>query len=145
MCPAKTQVSLGIRPVWSESSLSAHWAVKVPRFLHADSEDSDQKGRMPSLIWVFTGHIGHFVGFVMLRLFLIFLNSLTVFEKETRILPTTDPSLFDRVGYGETKIFLRVALHVENLYYRSASFPTKIPHFWGQLENPLNRLWLAFV
>ena len=43
----------------------------------------------------------------MLRLFLIFLNSLTVFEKETRILPTTDPSLFDRVGYGETKIFFK--------------------------------------
>ena len=98
VCPAKTQISLGIHPVWSESSLSAHWAVKVSRFLHADSEDSDQKGRMPSLIWVFTGLIGHFVGFIMLQLFLIFWNSLTVFEKETRFLPTTDPTLFDRVG-----------------------------------------------
>ena len=48
--PAKTQISLGIRPVWSESSLSAlrksgslatHWA---------HSEDSDQSGRMPRLI-----------------------------------------------------------------------------------------------
>ena len=25
-------------------------------FLHADSEDSDQTGRMPRLIWVFAGH-----------------------------------------------------------------------------------------
>ena len=98
VCPAKTQISLGIHPVWSESSLSAHWAVKVSRFLHADSEDSDQKGRMPSLIWVFTGLIGHSVGFIMLQLFLIFWNSLTVFEKETRFLPMTDPTLFDRVG-----------------------------------------------
>ena len=40
--PAKTQISLGIRPVWSESSLCAQWASKGPRFLHADSEDSDQ-------------------------------------------------------------------------------------------------------
>ena len=33
--PAKTQISLGI--------------------LHANSEDSDQTGRMPRLIWVFAG------------------------------------------------------------------------------------------
>ena len=53
--PAKTQISLGIRPVWSESSLCAQWVAKEPSFLHADSEDSDQTGRMPRLIWVFAG------------------------------------------------------------------------------------------
>ena len=37
--PAKTQMSLGIRPVWSESSLCAQLKGKDPRFLHADSED----------------------------------------------------------------------------------------------------------
>ena len=51
--PAKTQISLGIRPVWSESSLCAEWVAKDPNFLRADSEDSDQTGRMPRLIWVF--------------------------------------------------------------------------------------------
>ena len=55
VCPAKTQISLGIRPVWSESSLCAQWVAKDPRLLHADSEDSDQTGRMPRLIWVFAG------------------------------------------------------------------------------------------
>ena len=39
--PAKTQISLGIRPVWAESSLCAQWVAKYPSFLHADSEDSD--------------------------------------------------------------------------------------------------------
>ena len=39
--PAKTQISLGIRPVWSESSLCVQWVAKDPNFLHADSEDSD--------------------------------------------------------------------------------------------------------
>ena len=53
--PAKTQISLGIRPVWSESSLCAQWVAKDPSFLLADSEDSDQTGRMPRLIWVFAG------------------------------------------------------------------------------------------
>ena len=36
--PAKTQISLGICPVWSESSLCAQCVVKDPSFLHADSE-----------------------------------------------------------------------------------------------------------
>ena len=30
-----------------------------------DTEDSDQTGRMPRLIWVFAGRTGHFVGFDM--------------------------------------------------------------------------------
>ena len=53
--PAKTQISLGISPVLSESSLCAQWVAQDPSFLHADSEDSDQTGRMPRLIWVFAG------------------------------------------------------------------------------------------
>ena len=36
---AKTQISLGIHPVWSESSLLAQWAAEDQSFLHADSED----------------------------------------------------------------------------------------------------------
>ena len=53
--PAKTQISLGIRPVWSESLLCTQWVAKDPSFLHADSEDSDQTGPMPRLVWVFAG------------------------------------------------------------------------------------------
>ena len=54
--PAKTQISLGIRPVWSESLLSA-WRKLGSLATHwVHSEDSDQTGRMPRLIWVFAGH-----------------------------------------------------------------------------------------
>ena len=53
--PAKTQISLGIRPVWSESSLCAQWVAKDPSFFHADRGDSDQTERMSRLIWVFAG------------------------------------------------------------------------------------------
>ena len=43
------------RPGWSESSLSA-WRKLGSLATHlAHSEDSDQTGRMPRLIWVFTG------------------------------------------------------------------------------------------
>ena len=59
MRPAKTQISLGIRPVWSESLLCAQWVTKDQSFLQEDREDSDQS------ISVFTGHIYHFVGFVI--------------------------------------------------------------------------------
>ena len=65
MRPAKTQISLGIYPVWSESLQCTPWVAKDPRFLHVDSEDSDHTGWMPRLIWVFAGCAGHFVGFVM--------------------------------------------------------------------------------
>ena len=51
----KTQISLGIRPVWSESLLCAQWVAKGSVLLQADSEDSDQTGRMRRLIWVFAG------------------------------------------------------------------------------------------
>ena len=77
--PAKTQISLDIRPFWSESSLCAEWVAKDPRFLHADSKDSDQTGRMPRLIWVFAGRTCHFVGFVTMRLkWMLKLPSLTI-------------------------------------------------------------------
>ena len=49
-----------LRSAWAsaqsdQSSLCAQWVAKDPRFLHADSEDSHQTGRMPRLIWVFAG------------------------------------------------------------------------------------------
>ena len=39
--------------------------------LHANSEDSDQTGWMPWLIWVFAGHTDHFVGFVSRQLIML--------------------------------------------------------------------------
>ena len=46
---AKTQISLGTRPGWSESSLCAQWVVKDPSFLHGESEDwsESSQGHMP--------------------------------------------------------------------------------------------------
>ena len=68
----RLQISLGIRPVWSESSLCAQRVAKGPSFHHADSEYSDQTGRMPkadlSLRWTHS----HFVGFFVLRLICMF-------------------------------------------------------------------------
>ena len=74
--PAKTQISMGIHPVWSESSLCTQWVAKDSSFLHADSEDwSDWADAQPdlSLRWAHT----HFVGFVMRRLISKWHNSLT--------------------------------------------------------------------
>ena len=52
---AKTQISLGIRPVWSESSLSA-WRNLGSLATHwVHSEGSDQTGWMPRLIWIYAG------------------------------------------------------------------------------------------
>ena len=50
-----TQISMGIRPVWSASSLSAWRKLGFLAIHWAHSEDYDQTGRMPRLIWVFAG------------------------------------------------------------------------------------------
>ena len=53
VCAQRTQISLG--PVWSQSLLSA-WRNLGSLAIHwAHSEDSDQTGWMPRLIWVFAG------------------------------------------------------------------------------------------
>ena len=59
--PAKTQISLGIRPVWSESSLSAWRKVGSLATHWTHNKGSDQTGRMPRLIWVFVGRIATFL------------------------------------------------------------------------------------
>ena len=50
--PTRSQISLGIRPVWSVSSQCAQWAAKDSSFIHADSEGSDQTGRGTCHLWV---------------------------------------------------------------------------------------------
>ena len=62
--PAKTLISLGIRPVWSESLLSAWRNIGPLTTYWAHNEDSDQTGR----ICVFTGRTCHFVDFFVQRL-----------------------------------------------------------------------------
>ena len=66
--PAKTQISHAHPRSLTEFLPCAQWVTEVPMFLHVDSEDSDQTGWIPRLIWVFAGRTGHFVGFVMLWL-----------------------------------------------------------------------------
>ena len=66
VCPAKTRISLGIHPVWWESSLCTQWVAKDPGFLHADSEDWSDWVDAQAHLRLRWAH--HFVGFVMRRL-----------------------------------------------------------------------------
>ena len=54
--PTKTQTSLSISPVWSESLLYAWKNLEFWATYWAYSKNSDQTGWMPRLIWVFAGH-----------------------------------------------------------------------------------------
>ena len=47
LCPGKIQNSLGIDPVWSDSSLCALWVAKDSDLFQADSKGSNQTGRIP--------------------------------------------------------------------------------------------------
>ena len=84
MCPTKTRISLGIHPVWSESSLSAwrklgslttHWVYSEDWSDWADAQAD------LSLLWAHS----HFVGFVVrhLKFILLTLSDLRKrFERE---------------------------------------------------------------
>ena len=52
MCAQRRQISLGAFAQSDQSSLCAHWVAKDPSFLHADSKDPDQTGRLICLRWV---------------------------------------------------------------------------------------------
>ena len=90
--PAKTQISLGIRPVWSESSLSAWRNLGSLATYWAHSEDSDQTWRMSRLIWVFAGRT-----LTLLVLSCCGSNKLVVAKKQ----------------------FLKVSWHWEGIYFMS--------------------------
>ena len=50
----RLKISMGIRPVWWESSLCAQWVAKDPSFC---TTKTHQTGWMPRLNWVFAGRI----------------------------------------------------------------------------------------
>ena len=116
--PAKTQISLGIRPVWAESSLSAWRKIGSLAINWAHSEDSDQTGRMPRLIWVFVGRTCHFVGFVMRRLIWVRL----------RVSPSMPPDVsFSVTGYEPAHaIMVFFVLRKLILQTRMSSHPVEL-------------------
>ena len=61
--PAKTLISLGIRPVWSEFLLCALWVAEDPRFLHAVCRYPGNSFGIPGWSWrlghVTQGHLLH--------------------------------------------------------------------------------------
>ena len=81
---SKTQISLGIHPVLSLSPLCAQWVAKDPSFLHTDSEDwwdwTDAQADL-SLWWVHC----HFVGFVMSWLVFALTFFLSIFEQNCQL------------------------------------------------------------
>ena len=63
MCTQRRLRSVLASAQSDQSSMCTQWVAKDPSFLHADSEDFDQTGQMPRVIWVFAGHTDHFLGF----------------------------------------------------------------------------------
>ena len=108
MSPAKTQISLGIRPVWSESSLCTFWVAKDPSFLHVDSEDwSDWVDAQANLSlrwmhWSFCWFC-HAVPQIIKRFVQVFLTTMSQINMSQR---TTIPTKW-HVYPAKTKISLQ--------------------------------------
>ena len=92
-----------LRSVWPESLLCTQWVAKDPTFLHAVSEDTDQNGQMPRLIWAFTGCTCHFVGFAMRWL----ICQVFIFDSTMILLVFSDKSLNYSNGKEGIRVYLR--------------------------------------
>ena len=99
--PAKTQIKLGIHPVWSESSLSAHWVAKVMRTV----KTLIRQGGCPA--WYVSLLGAQIISLVLscYDSFWYFGIHLPSLRKKKKFYQPTNPPL----GLGETKIFIRVA------------------------------------
>ena len=82
--PANTQISLGIRLVWSVFAvrIKKHWVLSFP--LHAQRRLADQTGRISRLIWAFAGRTCHFVYFVMMQVICIAVIILTLIKEKKK-------------------------------------------------------------
>ena len=119
MRPAKTQISLGIRLVWSESSLSA-WRIIGSLATHKrDSEDSDQTGRMSRLICVFAWRICHLLvlswgrSYIIIQLICMYKTRRLAHRVKTlisRCLPTKHPQLTTCVPNLDKTSLSRISL-----------------------------------
>ena len=129
--PAKTRISLGIRPVWSESSLSA-WRKLGSLATHwVHSEDSDQTGRMPRLICLCWVH-SHFVGFVISCLICVILYWKPKIKALMRLCGCAGWSVLLSLAYGIRQGFLIMMW----LNYVNR---------WNSLEGAVARLTLCFT
>ena len=99
--PAKTQISLHIRPVWSESLLCPLWVATNPRFLNADSEDSDQTGWMPRLVCLRMA-LTHFV---------IFFMSLLIFWLLCKVSPSPRNLILSYIWTGKSLLHVHCKLY----------------------------------
>ena len=116
-CAQQRLRSAWASPQSDQSSLCAQWLAKDASFLHADSEDSDQTGRMPRLTRVFAGLTCHFVGFVtrwLISLWLILFVSLFNLSKKIHvcllqsILAFSVPTVYDTATSWEN-LFMQYA------------------------------------
>ena len=168
--PAKTQMSQGIRPVWSVSSLSA-WRNLGSLATHsAHSEDRDQTGRMPRLIWVFAGRTvtllvlsyrGSFIGYIStFRQWFKhnYFIALTYTCTSKRVGPQVLPTLVTALPNGSWDIFMISARPRSAEYTIGICFETEKKTSWldssipyenvAQIENLYSlksSLWLAAV
>ena len=122
---AKTQISLRISAVWSESLLSAWRCLRSLSTFWAYSEGSDQTAR---LIWVFAGPTCVFVGFVMLRLNKLEQTVLSAAKKETES---------DKSAVCGTKLVVYKIPLIDRENHRSTNC--------GEIKRSNNKGWIWYI
>ena len=125
----------------AESSLCAQWVAKDLMFLHGDSEDSHQTGRMPRLIGVFAGRTCHIVGFFVTRLtlqpvfILLIIICITTFSK--KVCPGQN---MQQTFSKFVEIYFCLCQNYK-IGFLHGKFETKGNHFCRKIQLPIKTLY----
>ena len=110
-------------------------------FLHGDSEDSDQTGRMPTLIGVFAGRTCHIVGFVV-----TWLTLQTVFILLVIICITTFSKIFcpgqnmHQTFLKFVEIYICLCQKYKIGFLHGEKIETKGKHLYRKIQLPIKTL-----
>ena len=127
--PAKTQINLGICPVWSESSLCAQWVAKDPSFFHVESKDwsnwADTQAGL-SLRWAHMPFIGFgqavaHIG-VQLSSVHLYVRTFLVIYLRFRLHPPTCQVHFWQTKRATTFVFSSDSLEHIHWYWKKAFY-----------------------
>ena len=140
----KTQISLRIRAVWSESSLSAWSNFASLAIQNAPSEDSDQTAQMRSLIWIFAGRICREILFVRCGSYLFFVRLLTWYYHLALSSFFRTSGRFIHPSVKSILFKTRIIVFDSSTEYTGLTFAalyTKTKHFLQTEEIPMRRLY----
>ena len=138
--PAKSQTSLRIRVVWSESSLSAFCIRKVAKLLHAEYEDSDQTAHKRRIFSICSDPLGCFLCFTsdkrhIVGIYVYYWNVLCISIKSGEVLCYTVRNFECPSACRPVRLFVRQRFRISCPLYNSDTVWNSFTKFYTKVKH----------